>query len=88
MDGRTYGRTFFPSILLGRLSEVDLTRENAEEERDKEARRNNIIIYRMKESAAASAELGRQDDIDTLLELLENVFKLRNEDGDITVFLY
>ena len=24
VDGRTYGRTFFPSILLGRLSEVDL----------------------------------------------------------------
>jgi len=30
VDGRTYGRTFFPSILLGRLSEVDLkTHQNA-----------------------------------------------------------
>ena len=26
-DGRTGGRTFFPSILLGRLSEVDLKRQ-------------------------------------------------------------
>jgi len=26
--GRTGGRTFFPSILLGRLSEVDLKNEN------------------------------------------------------------
>jgi len=31
VDGRTYGRggrTFFPSILLGRLSEVDLRPKN------------------------------------------------------------
>ena len=59
------------------------TRESAEEERDKEARRNNIIIYRMKESAAASAELCRQDDFDILVELLDNVFEVDYKDGDI-----
>ena len=59
------------------------TRENAEEERDKEARRNNIIIYRMKESAAASAELRRQDDFDTLVALLDKVFEVSYNDGDI-----
>jgi len=59
------------------------TRENAEEERDKEARRNNIIIYCMKESAAASAEVCRQDDFNKLVELLENVFEVSYKDGDI-----
>ena len=59
------------------------TRENAEEERDKETRRNNIIIYRMKESAAASAELRRQDDFVTLVALLDNVFEVSYKDGDI-----
>jgi len=35
--------------------------ETREEEWDKDARRNNIIIYRMKESDGASAELRRLD---------------------------
>ena len=35
--------------------------ETREEEWDKDARRNNIIIYRMKESDAASVELRRLD---------------------------
>jgi len=59
------------------------TRENAEEERDNQARRNNIIIYRMKESAAASAELRRQDEFDTLVALLDNVLEVSYKDGDI-----
>ena len=59
------------------------TRECAEEERDKEARRNNIIIYHMKESVAASAELRRHDDFDILVELLDNVFEVGYKDGDI-----
>ena len=37
----------------------------------------------MKESAAASAELRRQDDFDTLVALLDNVFEASYKDGDI-----
>jgi len=49
----------------------------------KRYRRNNIIIYRIKQSAAASAELRRQHDFDTLVALLDNVFEVSYKDGDI-----
>ena len=37
----------------------------------------------MKESAAASAELRRQDDFDILVELLDKVFEVDYKDGNI-----
>ena len=53
------------------MSEVQKTlkeaREQAEEEVEKEKRRNNIIVYRMPESTADSVETRRKEDHDFVI---------------------
>ena len=62
---------------------LEETREGAEEEREREMRKNNIIIYRMKESVAPSAELRQQEDSEMVGQLLQSVLELPYDDGNV-----
>jgi plastocyanin len=53
------------------------------EEREREKRKNNIIIYRMEESKAVSAEERKNDDMDFLRVLIGDVLDVECRDCDI-----
>jgi len=59
------------------------TREQAAEEREKEKRKNNILIYRMPESTANSADGRRKDDHDFLFHLFQDILEIHCEEDDI-----
>ena len=52
------------------------TKTDAAEVRDRENRRNNIVIYRLKESSAQSAEDRKKQDIETCLDLIHNTLEV------------
>jgi hypothetical protein len=47
---------------------LSITKQQASEEMDKEMRRNNIVIYRMKESTAERADEKKEEDLKTCLK--------------------
>ena len=49
---------------------------DAAEVRDRENRRNNIVIYRLDESNAQSAEARKKQDIETCLDLIRNTLEV------------
>jgi hypothetical protein len=59
------------------------TKDKAKEERDKEARRNNIIIYRVPESKADNIEERHQDDIKLTLKFLNESLQAGADKEDI-----
>ena len=59
------------------------TKTDAAEARDRENRRNNIIIYRFRESDAHSTEERKKQDTDTCLELICNTLEVDCRPEDI-----
>ena len=66
-------------------STLSETKTDAAEVRDRENRRNNIVIYRLDESNAQSAEARKKQDIETCLDLIRNTLEVdcRVEDSSI-----
>ena len=52
------------------------TKTDAAEVRDRENRRNNIVIYRLHESDAQTAEDRKKQDIETCLDLIRNTLEV------------
>ena len=59
-------------------------REQAEEEVEKEKRKNNIIVYRMPESTADSVKTRRKEDHDFVINLLVNALEAECEPNDVS----
>ena len=59
------------------------TKELLTEEKDKQNRKNNIILYRMTESTAAVASDKLKDDKDFCMKLLNEVLKVDCEEKDL-----
>jgi hypothetical protein len=59
------------------------TKRKAYEERDKEERRNNVILYRVVESEAATAQERNKEDKEFCLELLNDVLKVETSAEDL-----
>jgi len=64
-------------------SNLHETKEEAEEQRDKERRRNNIIIYNIPESSADRADGRTKDDISFCLRMFNNVLQAGVSDEDL-----
>lgn len=62
---------------------VDVTKSLAEEEKDKEARSNNIIIYRVPESSDPSYEVRQKHDKAILIDLLKDLIDKDFEESEI-----
>ena len=65
------------------LTVLQETRTQVKEQLDKEARRNNVIIYRAPESTKATFEERTKDDRDYVLELMNDILEVdcRNSHG-------
>jgi len=59
------------------------TREMTAEQRDKESRRNNIVLYKVPESDAGRAEDRNEDDISVCLQSFNNGLHVGLEDVDL-----
>ena len=60
------------------------TKEEVDEQRDKERRRNNIIIYNIPESSAERADGRTKDDRSFCLRMFNNVLQAGVSDEDLT----
>lgn len=57
--------------------------EQLAEEKDKEGRKNNIIVHKMPESKATDHNCQKKEDMDFLLALLKEALKVEYETGDV-----
>lgn len=58
-------------------------KEHIDEEKEKDKRRNNIIIYRMQEGTAAGFEARRKEDLGFCQELIKDVLEIECQDDAI-----
>jgi len=57
--------------------------QKLDEEKDIEARKNNIIIYRVPESKSDSVKTMKETDYDFIVHLCQNIFGFDIKEGDI-----
>ena len=58
-------------------------KQQIDEEREKDKRKNNIVIYRMEESKAAGPDARKRDDLKFCLDLVQEVLEVDCGSGDI-----
>ena len=63
--------------------DLNKTRAEAEEQRDKESRRNNVILYNVPESKAARAEDRNKDDVTACLRLCNKGIQVGISEEDL-----